>query len=244
MSALTNYSKWDSIDGSSDSDSVDLAQAPEDDPVLSDTRHVDAAPAPAAPAPAAPAASAPAVGGSSAPDSAPGPDDFDRNVARGLDALRNAEPGVCADFLAELARTLHNAPQRKRAAVDRGALAAVVGAMGRHAARADVQAQGARALRALCFNNALGRAAAPAAGAIRALAAALDAHAAADVSEECVWALVVICADDEANLKWCSRLCADAMRRVRGDVQSSPRASAMAAFLCEKIKEWRTGGNR
>ena len=55
---------------------------------------------------------------------------------------------------------------------------------------------------------------------------------------------MVICADDEANLKWCSRLCADPLRRVRSDVAASPRASAMAAFLCEKIKEWRTGGNR
>ena len=102
----------------------------------------------------------------------------------------------------------------------------------------------ARALRALCFNNALGRAAAPAAGAIRVLADALNAHVAAEAREEAVWALVVICADDEANLKWCSRLCADPLRRVRSDVAASPRASAMAAFLCEKIKEWRTGGNR
>ena len=66
----------------------------------------------------------------------------------------------------------------------------------------------------------------------------------AEAREEAVWALVVICADDEANLKWCSRLCADPLRRVRSDVAASPRASAMAAFLCEKIKEWRTGGNR
>ena len=196
---------------------------------------------PAAPAPTAPVASAPAP----LDDDASAPtDDLDPDVERGLDALREAEPGVCASFLDELATQLHNAPLRKRAAVDRGALQAVVDVMRRHAAHAEVQTKGARALRALCFNNALGRAAAPAAGAIRVLADALNAHVAAEAREEAVWALVVICADDEANLKWCSRLCADPLRRVRSDVAASPRASAMAAFLCEKIKEWRTGGNR
>ena len=134
---------------------------------------------PAVPAPTAPVASAPALD-----DDASAPtDDLDPDVARGLDAPREAEPGVCASFLDELATQLHNAPLRKRAAVDRGALQAVVDVMRRHAAHADVQTKGARALRALCFNNALGRAAAPAAGAIRVLADALNAHVAAEARE-------------------------------------------------------------
>ena len=95
--------------------------------------------------PVAPVASAPALD-----DDASAPtDDLDPDVARGLDALREAEPGVCASFLDELATQLHNAPLRKRAAVDRGALQAVVDVMRRHAAHADVQTKGARALRAL-----------------------------------------------------------------------------------------------
>ena len=87
---------------------------------------------PAAPVPGAPVASAPALD-----DDASAPtDDLDPDVARGLDALREAEPGVCASFLDELATQLHNAPLRKRAAVDRGALQAVVDVMRRHAAHA------------------------------------------------------------------------------------------------------------
>lgn len=61
---------------------------------------------------------------------------------------------------------------------------------------------------------------------------------------EVVWALTVICADSEQNIKWASRLCFDALERVKGDLSTGARPSAMATFLLEKIAEWRTGGNR
>ena len=64
------------------------------------------------------------------------------------------------------------------------------------------------------------------------------------VRTEAVWALVVICEENEVNVKAASRECKPTLKRCFADIELSVKASAMSKFLLERIKEWRTGGNR
>ena len=62
---------------------------------------------------------------------------------------------------------------------------------------------------------------------------------------EGVWALTVLCSSCETSVRAASRTCFEILEVIAGDLGGAgPHASAMATFLCEKIKEWRCGGNR
>ena len=83
------------------------------------------------------------------------------------------------------------------------------------------------------------------AGAIEAIGDALRAHEDKDVRTEGVWALTVLCSSCETSVRAASRTCFEILEVIAGDLGGAgPHASAMATFLCEKIKEWRCGGNR
>lgn len=170
---------------------------------------------------------------------------FDFDLDNALKLLEKAEAGVCESFLEALSTQLFNAPLRKAAAGEAGALAAIVGTLTRHPGHAGVAAKGCRAMRHLCFGNALNCASAEACGAVSAIAVALTVHDTGDVRHEGVWALTVLCNSSETALRAASRTCFDRLTAIAGDLEASgAQTSAMAMFLVEKVGEWRCGGNR
>ena len=265
MATWESYRKWDNLDSDDDELAEHWAQAKEQSAAAAKREEAAAAAAKRAAAEAAEAAAAAAAAAeaeaarraakrtsssttttaTAAAAEAPPAFNFDIDAALGM--LEDAEPAVCGTFFDSLSRTLFNAPRRKRAAFDAGALSAIVGCMAHHPADADLQTKGSRAIRHVCFNNDLACAAAPAAGAIAALAAAIQAHEAKAVRHEAVWALATLSGSgphiDDA-LKAMSRSCFDTLEEIASNFDAGVKASAMAKFLTEKIKEWRCGGNR
>jgi len=243
MAALESYGKWDHLESDEDEPAYAAAwEAAKRASAATRDREEAAAAADAAQREAAAAAQRAAAAAAAAKE--PAPFNFDLDAALGL--LEDAEPAVCCTFFEALSRALFNSPKRKRAAFDAGALAAIVGCMAAHAGEADIQAKGSRAMRHLCFGNDLACAAAAASGAVAALAAAIRDHETAAVRSEAVWALTTLCgADSEVNVKAASRTCFDTLERIANDLDpATPKTSAMAMFLCEKIRGWRCGGNR